>query len=171
MKEGKQNFNRNWFALYVNVRHEKKVMQKLLEKGMEAYVPIIKQMRQWSDRKKMVEVPLFTGYVFVCLQSNEMDKPRWVEGVINYLRFEGKPAIIRNEEIEGLKYFVENGFSIVNYEQTLKPGQKVQIALAQFKDITAIVESGNGEDVWVSFEGLRQNLLVKVPVNALKVIG
>lgn len=165
----KASKDKKWFALYVNVRHEKKVMLKLLEKGIEAYVPIVKQMRQWSDRKKMVELPLFTGYVFVKLMNSEMDKPRWVDGVINFLRFENKPAAIRNEEIEGLKYFVDNGYNLALETDKFMPGQKVNINLSQFKDFTGIVESiTKDEYVMVSFEGIRKNLLVKVPAEALK---
>lgn len=173
MKENNQNsgVDRKWFALYVNVRHEKKVMQKLLEKGIEAYVPIIKQMRQWTDRKKLVEVPLFTGYVFVKIFSSEMEKPRWVAGVINYLKFENKPAVIRNEEIEGLKYFVSNGFGLEVEKKIVLPGQKVKINLSQFRDFTGIVESISGNEyVMVSFEGIGKNLIVKAPAKALKLI-
>lgn len=163
--------DKKWFALYVNVRHEKKVMQKLLEKGMEAYVPIVKQMRKWSDRKKLVEIPLFTGYVFVKLLPGEMDKPRWVDGVINYLKFENKPAAIRNEEIEGLRFFVDNGYNIIAQQNKIRPGQKVKFGLAHFKDYIGKVESvDNDKEVLVSFEGIRQNMLIRVSVNALNAI-
>lgn len=166
----KENTVRKWYALYVNVRHEKKIMQKLLEKGVEAYVPIVKEMRQWSDRKKKVDVPLFTGYVFVKITVAEMDKPRWVDGVINYLRFENKPAVISEAEIEGLKYFVSHGYTIISEENLIRPGLKVKFSLSHFKDIIGIVESENGQEVLVSFEGIRQNLLIKVPAHALKVV-
>jgi transcription termination/antitermination protein NusG len=167
----KNNTEKKWYALYVNVRHEKKIMHKLLEKGMEAYVPIVKEMRQWSDRKKMVEAPLFTGYVFVKIHAADMDKPRWVEGVINYLRFEGKPALIRDEEIEGLKFFVNNGYNIAREADALKPGQKVKINLSQFKDFMGIVETvAENENVMVSFEGIKQNIVVKAPSKAVKAV-
>ncbi len=163
--------DRNWFALYVNVRHEKRVMDKLLEKGIEAYVPIVKQMRQWSDRKKMVEMPLFTGYVFVKLLNSEMDKPRWVEGVINFLKFENRPALIRNEEIEGLKFFVKKGYSIVSENNQIEAGQKVKINLAQFKGLIGRVdEITNNDFVLVYFEGIGQNFKIKAPVGVVKVV-
>ena len=162
---------KRWYALYVNVRHEKKVMMKLLERGIEAYVPLIKQIKQWSDRKKMIELPLFTGYVFVNIALSEMDKLRWVEGVINYLRFEGKPAVIRDNEIEGLKYFVSNGYEINSEDNYIGLGQKVKINLAQFKDFTGTVKSISENDfVAVSFEGIRQDFILKVPRGAVKMI-
>ena len=174
MKNEKINIasnDRKWFVLYVNVRHEKKVMQKLLEKGIEAYVPIIKQMRQWSDRKKLIEAPLFTGYVFVKLFPADMEKPKWVTGVINYLKFENKPAVVREEEIEGLKYFVNKGFNPEVEKNVILPGQKVKINLSQFKDFTGIVESiSENEYVIVSFDGIGKNLIIKAPVKALKVL-
>lgn len=163
---------KKWYALYVNVRHEKKVLTKLLEKGIEAYLPIVKQMRQWSDRKKMVEVPLFTGYVFVNVSAGEMDKPRWVEGVINYLRFDGRPAVVRDEEIKGLKFFVEKGFNVETEPVIFKTGQKIKMNLAQFKDFEGWVEKLVEDDfVLVCFEGIRQNLHVRVPVGAVKAIN
>ena len=59
----------NWYAVYVNVKHEKKVVHKLTDKGIEAYTPFVKKMQQWSDRKKMVEFPMLSGYVFVNIKD------------------------------------------------------------------------------------------------------
>jgi len=55
----------NWYAIYVNVKHEKKVVKKLQERNIEAYSPVLKKLQQWSDRKKWVEFPMLSGYVFV----------------------------------------------------------------------------------------------------------
>ncbi len=176
MKNGKNNLavknERKWYALYVNVKHEKIVMQKLLEKGMEAYVPIVKQMKQWSDRKKLIDTPLFTGYVFVKIFPSEMEKPRWVSGVINFLKFENKPAVIRDVEIDALKYFVNKGYSLEVEKNIVLTGQKVKINLSQFKDFTGVVENISDNDyVMVSFEGIGKNLIIKAPIGALKPIA
>ena len=59
------NINKKWYAIYVKSRHEKNVFQELCDKGIKSSIPLIKQTRQWSDRKKIIDVPLFAGYVFV----------------------------------------------------------------------------------------------------------
>ena len=96
--------NKHWYVLYVNVRHEKKVFEKLQEQAIESYLPIVTRMKQWSDRKKRVEEPLFTGYVFVKLLEHELDKPLYVSGVLNYLSFGKKKAIVKQSEIDNLQY-------------------------------------------------------------------
>ena len=127
---------KTWYALYVNVRHEKKVALKLLEKGIETYVPMVTRMKQWSDRKKMQEFPLISGYIFASLSPNEMDQPRFVPGVVNYVRFGGKPAAIRETEIEGLKYFVDNGYELEELQ-----GEEIKIG----DKISAVVIASEGE--------------------------
>lgn len=161
---------KNWYVIYVNVRHENKVAERLREKGIEAYVPNIRVMKQWSDRKKIVEVPLISGYSFVKLSPGEMEQLRFVPGVINFVRVDGKPAMIKPAEIEGLKFFVENGFGLeeVNGEE-LKVGDRVKFTMTEFKLFTAIVEDFVGDDfAIVTFEGVAKNFKLKAPMKALK---
>ena len=160
---------RKWYVLYVNVRHEKKVTERLLEKGLEAYAPMVKKMKQWSDRKKEIEEPLFTGYVFIKLLPHELDLPRFIPGVINYLSFEKKPAYVRDREIEGLKFFIGNGYYLESEENTFQPGDKAILNLGDFRNIHSEVEQIiNDEYVYVSFEGVKKNIRLRAPVRALK---
>src|ERR1700752_210484 len=103
---------KKWHALYVASRQEKNTARLLSEKGIESYVPIVKTMRQWSDRKKMVEVPLLNGYVFVHISPIENDKTLQTKGVVNFVRSEGKTAVIRADEIDRLKQLVELGYQL-----------------------------------------------------------
>lgn len=161
--------NKKWFALYVNVRHEKTISLKLAEMGIESYVPVTKQLRQWSDRKKMIESPLISGYVFVNIAETDMDKPRFVPGVVNYVRFQGKPAIIRDAAIEGLKYFVNSGYVIESgSEEEVRIGDSVRFAVADFKDFTAHVESLEGNNyAIVTLDDVHMNFKIKAPLKAL----
>ena len=160
---------KQWYALYVNVRHERIIGQKLAEKGMESYVPLVKKMSQWSDRKKLVETPLISGYVFVCLDAGELDKPRYVAGVVNYVRFQGKPAVIRSAEIEALKYFIDHGFALEETNEELKVGDQVGFHLSDFKAFVAVVENFVGDQyAVVTFEGVAKNYRLKVALKALK---
>jgi transcription antitermination factor NusG len=96
----------HWYAIYTRPRWEKKVAEYLLEKGVEHYCPLNKVSRQWSDRKKIVMEPVFKGYVFV----KPVEEKKWevtkVPGVLNYVYWLGKPAIIRQEEINTIKKFL-----------------------------------------------------------------
>lgn len=95
-----------WYALYTEPRHEKKVADRLAKIGVEVYCPLVTQIKQWSDRKKKVEVPLLPSYVFVRLEEANRDLVFQVSGVVRYLFWLGKPAIIRNEEIQHLKQWL-----------------------------------------------------------------
>jgi transcription antitermination factor NusG len=87
----------------------------LLEKGIENYCPINKVIRQWSDRKKMVMEPVFKGYVFVKLEENKKWQVKDVNGILNFVYWLGKPAVIRDEEIDTIRKFL-NEFEDVQVE-------------------------------------------------------
>lgn len=97
-----------WYALYTNPRQEKKVASRLQQIGIEVYCPLIIQVRQWSDRKKKVEVPLLPSYIFVKVEPNERDTVFQVSGVVRYLFWLGQPAIIRESEIEIMRNWLED---------------------------------------------------------------
>ena len=93
----------NWYVVYTKPKWEKKVAEKLTQIGIECYCPIITQVKQWSDRKKKIEVPLFNSYVFVQLQEGDRNSVFQIAGVVRYLFWLGKPAIVRDEEIKSIK--------------------------------------------------------------------
>jgi transcription antitermination factor NusG len=118
----------NWYAVRVKSRSEKKVASDLKEQEITAYLPIQKKLRQWTDRKKWVEVPLISGYVFVYISRKEYELVLRTPNVVCYIYFEGKAAVIRQDDIDVLKRML--GQSDVEIEVTLehfKPGQLVEI--------------------------------------------
>ena len=121
---------KNWHALYVSSRQEKKVFEKLQKKNIESYLPIVKTMKQWSDRKKMVELPLLNGYVFVKIDSTQNDKTLQTPGVVNFVRAEGKIAKVRELEINRLKQLIELGYQLeVNgIKRNFKEGDNINIS-------------------------------------------
>jgi transcription antitermination factor NusG len=96
----------NWYAIYTKPRWEKKVAGSLSQNGIDNYCPLNKVVRQWSDRKKIVEEPLFTSYVFVKINSKRHTELRKIDGIVNFVYWLGRPAIIRDEEIETIKQFL-----------------------------------------------------------------
>ena len=118
----------NWYAIRVKSRSEKKVYADLAEQNIEAYLPLQRKLRVWSDRKKWVEMPLISGYVFVYISRKEYETVLRTFNVVGYIYFEGKAAIIRNEDINLLKRMLgEGGVEIEITEEQLKPGQMVEI--------------------------------------------
>ena len=97
---------KNLYALYTKPRWEKKVFRLLTERGMEAYCPLNKVRKKWSDRIKLVEEPLFKSYVFVHTDETGKADVRLVDGVLNFVYWNGKPAIVREKEINDIRRFL-----------------------------------------------------------------
>jgi transcriptional antiterminator RfaH len=93
----------NWYVVYTKPKWEKKVTERLLEIGIVAYCPLITKVRQWSDRKKIVSVPLFNSYIFVQISEKQRNCIFDIPGAIRYLFWLGKPAIVKEEEIKTIQ--------------------------------------------------------------------
>jgi len=96
-----------WYVLYTKPRQEKKVADSLNSIGIDAYCPLVSQMKQWSDRKKKVQVPLINSYVFVNIEEHQREDVFKVSGIVRYLFWLGKPAVVRAIEIEALQKSLE----------------------------------------------------------------
>lgn len=163
----------NWYAIYTKPRSEKKVMDRLLEEGFEAYVPIIEELRIWSDRKKKVKVPLIKSYAFVYTDKNKLFDVLKIEGASRILRHLGKPAIIRDFEIENLKLICNSGAnvqqiaSVVNVEI----GDKIEVIAGTLMGLRGTCVKVQGKKkVMVEIESLSNHMLLEVPVKYLKKI-
>ncbi|CAM4172946.1 UpxY family transcription antiterminator [Gillisia limnaea] len=133
-----------WYVIYTKPRWEKRVCREIEELEIEAYCPVITEVRQWSDRKKKVETPLFKSYVFVRLPAASRDKVFQVHGVIRFLYWLGKPAVVRDAEIETLKHWLDNGRVEEIETGHLTPGDQITIATGNFKGQEAVIkEIGN----------------------------
>jgi transcription antitermination factor NusG len=94
---------RTWLAIYTKPRWEKKVLERLQQNGVKAYCPLKRSRRVWSDRKKWIDIPVISSYVFVNINETEHELVRSISGVVNFVYWLGKPAVIRDVEIEELK--------------------------------------------------------------------
>lgn len=160
----------SWQALYVNSRAEKKIAETLLSKHIEAYVPLTKIMRQWSDRKKLVEVPLINGYVFVKSESSQYDKILQTKGVVAFVKSEGKIASIRELEIERLKQLIQLGYQLeaTAVSRLYKPGDRIKITAGPLKGIEGYVsEPRHYNKIDVVLESIGQCIKVQLPSELL----
>lgn len=99
--------NKKWYAVYTRPRWEKKVADLLTKKRVENYCPLNKVVRQWADRKKLIYEPLFTSYVFVHAVPQEHLLIKQTDGILNFVYWLGQPAVIRNDEIDAVKQFLD----------------------------------------------------------------
>src|SRR5688572_25744347 len=123
-----------WYAIYTRPRWEKKVHNLLKLKGVDSYCPLNKVRRKWSDRIKLVEEPLFKSYVFVRVKEDERSTIRMTEGVINFVYWDGKPAIVKDKEIQNIRKFMNEYENVQLVKVDMKPGQKVVITSGPFMD-------------------------------------
>jgi transcription antitermination factor NusG len=116
-----------WYAIYTKPRWEKKVHNLLIEKGVDSYCPLNRVPRKWSDRIKVVEEPLFKSYVFVRVEESQRTDVRMVNGVVNFVYWNGKPALIRDREIDAIKRFLNEHTDVQVIAADLKPEDTVLI--------------------------------------------
>ena len=145
----------NWYALYTKPRNEQKVAQKLQALGIIAYCPLVLSIKQWSDRKKKVLVPLLPSYVFVQMEDHNRKDVFQVGGVVQYVFWLGKPAIIKPNEIEALKQQFDSSVPIVNLEiSTWRSNETIQISDGPFKGQEAIVDQLSSNKVRLLLKSL-----------------
>ena len=156
----------NWRVIYTKSRQEKKVANLLTEKGIQNYLPTIKTLKQWSDRKKKVTEPLFKSYIFIYADESERNSALTRESVIKTIYFNGKPAIIPEIEMESIKKMLESPEKISVFNGIVK-GVIVKIESGPFEGIEGIVNSvsDNENTLSVSIQLLNRTISVSIPSN------
>jgi transcription antitermination factor NusG len=118
---------KRWYALYTKPRWEKKIHKSLQNKGIESYCPLNKVRRKWSDRIKVIEEPLFKSYIFVHVEETMKTEVRYVDGVLNYVYWNGKPAIVKDEEIIEIKRFMSEYDEVEVKAIDINPADEVMV--------------------------------------------
>lgn len=165
---------KKWYALYTKPRWEKKVSKLLDLNGVECWCPLKKTEKQWSDRKKIVEEPLFSSYVFVNIDiDSERTKVLMTEGILNFVYYVGKPAVIRNEEIEIIKKYLAEKDTIISVQSigSLDENTRIKVNHGIFMDNTGTVVKAGNKRVFVKLESLDQVLVVEFPIHHLSALS
>ncbi len=123
-----------WYVIYTRPRWEKKVYSLLTAKAIESYCPLNKVRRKWSDRIKLVEEPLFKSYVFVKTDEEGRLPVRMTDGVVNFVYWNGKPAIVKEKEIQTIKKFLNEHEQVGLVKMDFKPNDKVIITSGPLMD-------------------------------------
>lgn len=160
-----------WMVVYTRPRWEKKVDSLLKEAGIESYCPVRKLERQWADRKKMVEMPLFNSYIFVKINPSEEFRVKQTLGVLSFIYFMGKPAIVRDHVIEDIKHFMDvcPDMETINL-QDISRGDRVQIKSGVFFNQQGEVIQVQGKNILMVLEQLGCAIITKVPINNIALI-
>jgi transcription antitermination factor NusG len=152
----------HWYAIYTKPRWEKKVHSLLSEKEIESYCPLNKVRKKWSDRIKTVEEPLFKSYVFARVNGEEQTKVRLTAGVMNFVYWQGKPAIIPAKEIETIRKFLNEYENVMTEPIQLKEDGKVIIRQGLFMDHEAKILKIEGNRVKVIIESIGYALVASI---------
>jgi transcription antitermination factor NusG len=161
---------KKWWVVYTKPRWEKKVNQFLTEKGMESYCPLNKVRKKWSDRVKTVEEPLFKSYVFVRVTEEDQTKVRMTNGVVNFVYWLGKPAIVKDKEIEIIRKFLNEYENVLAQPLRLRPESKVRVQRGIFMDKEATVKRVLGNKVQVTIESIGYSLVAYLDKSNLAMI-
>lgn len=151
-----------WYAVYTKPRWEKKVLDILTRKNIESYCPLNKLRKKWSDRMKTVYEPLFKSYVFVHVTEEEKTNVRMTDGIINFVYWLGKPAVIKQSEIDTIRKFLKEHEDSLIEVISLKPGQRVKIQSGLLMDQEGKVIKVMHNQVLVQIDSLGQILTAKL---------
>jgi len=154
----------HWYAVRTRSRHEKLVAKQLENQGIESFLPVVTQTRNWSDRRKQVETPLFSGYAFLRMIHSSDDRVRVLrtQGVVNFVGVHGTGTPIPDHQIEDIKTLLT---SRISYEERpfLRVGQRVRVRGGALDGVQGILVAENGDrSLVISVEPIQRSLCVRV---------
>lgn len=155
MSDGK----RNWYVVYTKPRWEKKVYQLIVNTGMEAYCPLNRVRKKWSDRIKWVEEPLFKSYLFVSILEEQQTDVRMIDGVLNFVYWLGKPAVVKEKEIQTIRKFLKDYHDVQALPVDLSANDAVTISQGALMDRKARVLKVFNNKVQVVIESIGYSLV------------
>jgi transcription antitermination factor NusG len=153
---------RKWYTIYTKPRWEKKVYSLLTERDIEAYCPFNRVRKKWSDRMKWVEEPLFKSYVFVRMTEEDKGRVRMINGVVNFVYWLGKPAVVRDTEIETIRKFLDEYDEVQAVPFEIHTDARVMIQRGVFMDKEAKVVRVMNNKVQVIIESIGYSLLAVI---------
>lgn len=153
-----------WYALHIRARHERVVEHRLREQGMETFLPIVRETHRWSDRKKIVEVPLFSCYVFVRCALNSEDRTRVyrVESVLGFVGTRGMGVPIPDAQIENVRTALSQAAPCRSHP-FLKVGQRVRVVGGAMDGVEGVfLSENNDQSLVISVDVIQRSLAVRI---------
>lgn len=154
--------NKNWYVLYTKPRNEKKAIEQLTALGIEVYCPLKTEIKQWTDRKKKVQTPLFTSYCFVRIEESQRYRVFEARAISRFVTWLGKPAIVKETEIDEIKRWL-NDFSHDKIKaESFQKGQSVTIQSGPLMHQEAIVTTQKGKQLVLQLPHIGFQLIVSL---------
>ncbi|KZN45258.1 UpxY family transcription antiterminator [Pseudoalteromonas luteoviolacea] len=164
---------RNWYVVYTKPNTEKKFAEQVsnINSGCDVFLPLKVEKKQWSDRVKTINTPLFKSYVFVYLDDFEYHHIKRLNGFVDFIKFNGKASIVKSAEIEKIKAVISSGFECETVPNRLAIGSQVEITVGALKGYQGyLVERTNDSVFVIEIAGLDQSLMLSVPADLLQVV-
>ena len=161
---------KQWYVFYTKSRQEKKVKELLGRGGFEVFLPTQKVMRQWSDRRKKVEVPLFNSYIFVKDFDHRIADILKTPGVAWNIRHNGKPAVLREDEFQLIQRFIQTGYFLetTGEVESFQVGDRAKITDGPLAGVTGILTGRDKNQRFnILLEGIQQVIQVQLPATLL----
>ena len=159
-----------WIAIYTKSRHEKIVADRLNDKGFEVYLPTLKKRRNWSDRKKWIDYPLFKSYLFVKTQLTRSIFISKTPGIVKIIRFGNDIATIDNNSINAIKLMIEGGYNPKSTDYFIK-GDLAQVTDGPLKGVFGEVARIDGNDrLIIRIDCIQHSISIQIKRSFLKKI-
>ena len=163
-----KNDRRQWFAFYTKSRHEKSVSAALSNGGYEVYLPLLKERRKWSDRKKWIEFPLFRSYLFVRTDIKNVLFVVQTYGVVKIIKFGEKIGIVQNEIINSIRLMIEGGYKPEPLDYFIK-GDPVIVKEGPLKGLIGeVVRIDNNDRLIVRIDAIQHSISIQIERGFLK---
>ena len=158
-----------WYPVYTNPRAEKQACQALVSKGIETYLPLHRQLKQWSDRKKWVEEPFIKSYLFVRINEREQTEVLMTKGIARFIYFSGRIASMPDRQIDELKLLMASPYELEVTAEHLQPGEKIVIKAGPLKGLTGeIISYRSQKQLALRLENLGYSIVVYVAASLLE---
>jgi transcriptional antiterminator RfaH len=165
----KQHPEKQWYAFYLRSRSEKRVSERISEAGTEVYLPLIRTLKRWNDRKKWVEEPLIKSYIFVYIHPTEIYRILQTEAVVKVVSFSGDPAPVPDIQIENLRQIIASGSEVVVTTETYEKGDMIEVVSGPLAGIRGQLIALKGKHkIMVSIDNLQCSILVTLNPNQVK---
>ena len=154
----------NWYAVQTRARHEKMVAARLREQGVTTFLPLVTQIHRWSDRRKKVELPLFSCYLFVRLTPTNENRVRvrQLAGVCGIVGVRGEGIPIPEEQIQAVRTVISDTLPW-SLHPFLKIGQRVRVRGGSLEGVEGVLMSRNGDrTLIISVDAIQRSLAVRI---------
>lgn len=160
-----------WYAIYTKSRNEKQASLILNKAGIETYLPLVKTLKQWSDRKKWVEEPLFKSYLFVHILQDQYFEVLNVPAIVRYITFEGKAVQVPAQQINAIKQYLDKEEFVSDDNNDFKIGHTVEIFRGSLKGLIGnLIEIKGKQKVQIEIESVGKSIVLTIPKASLKIL-